>query len=88
MSYVEFVEELRSVGIAKAFQAEEYKAEENALAEKLVKAEDALLETLTTEQLELYNELDDCIGEYTDVLEKDTFLQGFSLGKELSKMIK
>ena len=81
MTEVEFIEEMRCLG--DDFQAEEYKAELKRLAEEMTNAEDALLETFSYEQKQLFIELDDAIWEYAQVLEKEAFYKGFRVAKAM-----
>ena len=79
MTEVDFIEEMRCLG--EDFQAEEYTAELKRLAEEITNAEDALLETLSNEQKQLFMELDDAVWEYAQVMEKDAFYKGFRVAK-------
>lgn len=84
-SYLEFVDEFRTSDLFDGLVPQEYKEEMEKLAEEITSSEENLLKTLNEEQLEKYNELDDCIYRYVEVLERNLFFKGFELSKKLSE---
>ena len=80
---LDFVEDFRISHLFDELEPEEYEKEKKTLAKKVEKAEKALCITFNDEQAELFENLDDCIDLYVNLLEKDAFFLGFELAKNL-----
>ncbi len=81
--YLEFVDDFRISNFFDELVPEEYIKEKVKLGKELERAEKKLLETFNEEQFEQYEELDDCIYRYVELLEKTAFFKGFELSKNL-----
>ena len=81
MTDVEFVEDLKGAWFVDELQAEKYLVEMERLAKEVTSAEEALLEALSIEQMELFKELDDAIDDYVTVVKNDMFYKGFELAR-------